>query len=104
MNLQWISVKDQLPENGKHVLVHYTGGNWIDRDDQFGNECLVAKFERNITAKDRPNIKESMRGRFTRADEFGNNLRGFCWVYSGHSLFGQDVDFWSPLPSLPTPP
>lgn len=81
---EWISVKDKLPPANTYVLVHYSGGNHRDGDDQFGCECRVMKF-----------VKDSNM-------EVGNNLRPYRWLEFGPgSLFGQDVDYWQLLPRKP---
>jgi len=100
--MESISVKDILPENGKYVLAHYTGGNWHSSDDQSGCEWKVCKFVRGISEAERSGLQEfdARKNSYRGCDEWGNNLVPYYWNYMQGSLFGQDVDYWAPLPEL----
>ncbi len=94
------SVKDKLPPDRTYVLVHYTGGNWHDKDHQAGCEWKVAKFIRGISKATRAAMFESDRkAMYYSEDEQGNNQKPYCWdEFGSGKLFGQDVDFWALLP------
>ena len=78
----WISVKDRLPKDKTYVLVYYNGGNWGDPDGD--PNFKIAKFEMG-------------RGPCV------NNERDYLWkTFGALQLWGQDVDFWMPLPVAPT--
>ena len=74
-----IDVREVLPPLYKYVLAHINKYNWIDRDDPEGVYWKVVK---RIPAK-----------------QYGNNKRDFEWTSFGPSkYFGQEVDYWVPLP------
>lgn len=96
-----IDVKDKLPENNTYVLAHYNGGNWFDPDDQLGCEWQVCKFVRGLSLADRellPDI-DSRKCCYRSGDEAFNNQRAYIWdTFGPGSHFGQDIDYWAPLP------
>jgi hypothetical protein len=94
------SVKDSLPSNNTYVLARYTGGNWLDSTHQSGVVWKVVKFVRGISKAKREAMLDCERKRqYHSEDEWGNNLRPYVWKEWGPGrLFGQDVDFWMPLP------
>lgn len=101
--MEIISVKDKLPENKTYVLAHYNRRNWHDSDDINGCLWKVVKFIRGLSIEDRQNlsIDNPRRNRYKGSDEFGNNEKPYCWYEFGPgSFFGQDVDYWSPLPEI----
>ncbi len=98
-----ISTKDILPENGKYVLAHYTGGNWHDEDDQAGCEWVVAKFVRGISGEERSALcdGDARKHEYHSGDAVGNNRVPYWWEEFGpRMLFGQEVNYWMPLPDL----
>jgi len=121
----WVSVEDDLPPEGKYVLVHLTKDNWKDHEDTDGVCCKVAKLCKGISLEEReamkrgeipdpeesgwiaPNARwqkiKSRRSATIRAeDEHGNNKRPYKWLNFGTGDFwGQEVDYWMPIPSLP---
>ena len=75
----WISINDALPPLGVFVLVHLTIDNWRSSSDQAGVNFVVAKREMDGNG--------------------GNNLKPYRWSQFGPTYhFGQDVDFWMPIP------
>ena len=121
----WYSVKQVLPEDGQWVLVHYARNNWGDQPEPY---IQNAQFVRGISLEEREQMKrgelpDPQEGGYTYPDGNGahpvlsyhkrsdswhgedegfNNERSFHWVQHGPgSLFGQDVDFWMPLPQPP---
>lgn len=109
VDFSWISVEDQLPQDGRLVLV------WC-------GTFAIAKFERGITeetreAMIREEIVDPIEGvylphagyvRVARSsiyrpcDVSFNNLRPYCWwVSGGNALKGQDVTHWAELPNAP---
>ena len=120
----WIPTSKKLPPAGKYVLVHLTKDNWIDSTDPKGVYFKTAKLERGISLKQREKMKsgklpnpktkyyiapndvlqekESTRAATWKgADEgHGNNARPYCWSGFGSDYFGQEVDFWMPIPKL----
>jgi hypothetical protein len=95
-----ISVKSSLPPNNTYVLARYNRGNWIDSTHQSGVVWKVVKFVRGISAAEREAMPECERKHhYHREDEWSNNLRPYRWIEFGPGqLFGQEVDFWLPLP------
>lgn len=105
----WISVKDQLPQDGRLVLV------WCGTFE-------IAKFERGITEETRKAMKRGeiddpieevylphtgyarirRSSVFRSSDVAFNNLLPYCWwVSGGNALEGQDVTHWAELPNAP---
>lgn len=121
----WVSVSDRLPTAGVYVLVHLTKDNWKDSEDSKGVYYVVAKLRTGISKADREKMKRgelpdpdshgyiapkgywekvtNKRSAVTKAeDEDGNNLRPYNWVAFDHRHhYGQEVDYWMPIPSLP---
>lgn len=97
-----ISVEDHLPKENTYVLARYAGGFWHDSDDQEGCEWVVAKFICGITKAERAAMPDCERKRtYESADEDGNNRRPYRWdCFGPGSLFGQEVDYWCPLPRI----
>lgn len=94
--MKWVSVKDRLPEDGQRVLIRHTRGTWIAHDPETVN-YVVAKFVRGKTAEECKKL-----GVYTFADVHGNNLVPYRWdCFGPDSFFGQDVDYWMPLPKPP---
>ena len=80
----WIDVTDRLPQNRTYVLVRYTSGNWEDSDDQ--NGCVIKVMKFIETGYDRHNP---------------NNSKPYHWESFGPgSFFGQEVDYWMPIPTI----
>lgn len=107
---EWISVEDRLPEENVAVLI-------------WSGSISIAKLEKGITMAEREAMKKGeiddpesegwnlydgwfwiKRSDSIRAcDEWGNNLKPYCWeaVGSVGQHFGQDVKYWMPLPQKP---
>lgn len=100
--IEWISVKDKLPENNQRVLI-WNGG--VD----------VATFKRGISEVEREKMKageipdweeegwcgtmgymKHKRSSIHKAyDEWANNLVPYGWDVVGTVLFGQNVSHWA---------
>ena len=107
---EWISVEDRLPEENVAVLI-------------WSGSISIAKLEKGITMAEREAMKKgeiddpkdigwnSSNGWFwikrsdsiRPCDEWGNNLKPYCWEVVGGvgQRFGQDVKYWMPLPQKP---
>lgn len=107
---EWISVEDRLPEENVAVLI-------------WSGSISIAKLEKGITKAEREAMKRGeiddpesegwnlydgwfwiKRSDSIRAcDEWGNNLKPYCWEVIGGvgQYFGQDVKYWMPLPQKP---
>jgi hypothetical protein len=82
---KWIKCSEQLPPPNKYVLVILNKNNWRDGDDQEHVYYKVAKLVMNYTLSYEPNNEKPYNWR-----EFGPS-----------SYFGQEVDYWMPLPNKP---
>ena len=100
--IDWISVKEKLPENNQRVLI-WNGG--VD----------VATFKRGISEEERELMKQgkledckeggwclsvgyTMHKRSSVIkgyDEWGNNLVPYGWDVGITVLFGQDISYWA---------
>lgn len=100
--IEWICVKDKLPENNQRVLI-WNGG--VD----------VATFKRGISEEERELMKQgkledwkeegwclsagyTMNKRSTiykAYDEWANNLLPYGWDVGFSVLFGQSVNYWA---------
>lgn len=102
-----ISVKDRLPENNTYVLIHAPNRPWIPSPNTTNPEgvfWIVAKFVRGISEEERNSldVSDERRNRYCSADVHGNNLLPYCWNEFGpDSFFGQEVEHWCELPTLP---
>ena len=107
---EWISVEDRLPEENVAVLI-------------WSGSISIAKLEKGITKAEREAMKRGeiddpesegwnlydgwfwiKRSDAIRScDEWGNNLKPYCWEAVGGvgQHFGQDVKYWMPLPQMP---
>ena len=107
---EWISVEDRLPEENVAVLI-------------WSGSISIAKLEKGITMAEREAMKRGeiddtesegwnlsdgwfwvKRSDAIRScDEWGNNLKPYCWEAVGGvgQHFGQDVKYWMPLPQKP---
>jgi hypothetical protein len=120
----WVSVRDALPPEGKYVLVHIAKEKLQVFADPKDGRYEVAKLCRGISLKEREVMKrgdipdpevfglvmqndvrmeiKSKRSATIRSeDEHGNNQRPYNWQSFGPGdFFGQEVDYWMPIPSL----
>lgn len=114
METTWISTEVELPPEGQAVLV-WDGG------------LHIAKLTRGITQETREKMRRGeigdpvcvgwsfVGGNPTQhkrrrsevheaADEWGNNHKPYNWQTQGHGqLYGQDVKWWTQLPTAPEP-
>lgn len=102
--IEWISVKDKLPENNQRVLI-WNGG--VD----------VATFKHGISIEEREQMKNGelpdpedlywcgtmgyvkhKRSSIHKAyDEWANNLLPYGWDVGFSVLFGQNVNYWADI-------
>lgn len=109
--MDWISVKECLPEEGVPVLI-YLGGS-----------VEVARIEKGISMEEREKMKSGelpdkeefgyvpgippfilkRSSAFKGADEFGNNAVPYRWYAQSGPMqwFGQRVSHWMPIPDPP---
>lgn len=106
---EWISVEDDLPNEGEDLLI------WI-------GSAKSARIRKGITEEERqkmrngelPNPKNEYwcgskgyvsieRSEIHKEEDiWGNNLVPYCWeLDGGYTLFGQQVKYWMPLPEAP---
>jgi hypothetical protein len=114
----WTSTKDSLPPEGIYVLVHLNKNNWGDSSDQEGVYFKTAKLTKGISEQDRkdmeknllPNPLERFYGGgsarrsevYKNCDQHANNRVPYCWNGFGTDyFFGQEVDYWMPIPAIP---
>lgn len=116
----WISVDNQLPNDGDYVLIY--AGNYPQ-----SQKYDIVRFEKGISLEEREKMKngelpfemqncvhydgswhkpiytKSERWKvFTSSDEHGNNQKPYSWSNPPMKYFGQDVTHWMPLPSIPS--
>ena len=93
-----------FPSDRQYVLCYLKNKNWNDSDDPSENRYwVVAKFVRGLSKSDRESLSDSdwRKTHIRPEDEHGNNLAPYCWAEFGPAKhFGQDVDFWMPLPQV----
>ena len=82
--MEWVSTSKRLPELGQWVLARHNRGTWHDEDPNV--ICVVVK-------------------RVPDSAPTGNNLRIYKWQPFGPvgSFYGQEIDWWMEIPSLPDP-
>ena len=102
---EWIPVTERLPKNDEYVI------GWC------GGRIDIVRFEAGLSKETREKMKngviddpteggwcsegwsESKRSSiYKRCDEFGNNLKPYCWVHEPMVYFGQYCRAWMPLP------
>ncbi len=108
-NHSWINVKEKLPENNQKILTYD------------GIRVKIAIFEKGLTNKEREKMKrgeipdekehvwrpvdgffETKRSEIYKAsDEWGNNEKGYCWRIDDNRVFGQNIEWWMPIPESP---
>ena len=104
----WFDCNKKLPNDNEKVLVIYS------------KEIKTAIFEKGISAEEREKMKNGEMPDFTECgwclsegyklykrstiikgcDEFGNNVKPYCWHIDGHLAFGQDIKYWASLPNI----
>jgi len=100
MRNNWKYTKDELPKEGKYVLVHL-----IDEDEE-DDTYSVAKIKIGISEEERDRLldedEDDERGNlYCGEDEDGNNEAPYIWLTPGaDDYFGQDVDRWLEIPEL----
>lgn len=96
---EWCHVDDYLPEPNQYVLAIYNGNNWIDEHDMQRCKCVVVKFKKGLSIKERNAMPQCDRKRtYFEEDEFGNNIKPYCWrTFGSLCLFGQEVIYWKPI-------
>ena len=102
---KWTKCSDQLPTEGRNVLVRHTRTTRHSEQDQEGTQFVVAKLIRGITQEERevlrcsPSPAQQERARvYTSGDIFGNNLVPYSWSEFGPgTLFGQEVTEWAEI-------
>lgn len=109
--MEWISVKDKLPEENEYVLI------------LVGSKIEVARIEKGISQEERKKMKNGVipdkeefgyipgREVFTikrsdvikGCDEWGNNFVPYKWYAQSGPMewWGQNVSHWSKLPEQP---
>ena len=120
--MEWISVKDRLPDEGKYVVVRHNRGTWHDSTDQENVNCVVAKLVIGLSQEEREKMKAGLMPENTecgwclsdgwtdtprylvykREDEHFNNKKPYCWnTFGPNSFNGQEITHWMPLPEPP---
>jgi hypothetical protein len=100
----WISVKDSLPKEGKYVLGRHNRDTWHDNADQYGVNFVVVSLVKGISRKERSRMKPTQKRRQTymHSDEWANNLVPYAWsTFGPDSFFGQEIEYWMPIPEIP---
>lgn len=119
--MEWISVENELPSEGKYVLVRHNRGTWKDATDQENVNCVVAKLVKGISQDEREKMRlgqinePSERGWclsdgwrdtprhlvYKAGDEHGNNHKPYYWSTFGVDSFnGQDITHWAKITTL----
>jgi len=92
-SMQWISVKNRLPENKQKVLIYYPNDRYFFNGK---SDCISAAWF--IKGKTREEADKL--GSYSAEDQFGNNLVPYYWEGDGPmAWFGQDVTHWMPIES-----
>lgn len=98
-NSGWISVSDKLPEDKTYVLAIHNRGTWKDDDDPERVNCVVVKFKRGLSLKERESLLNTC---FCEADEGFNNTKPYCWsMFGPDCFFGQSITHWRPIDEPP---
>ena len=117
-NVNWVSVKDKLPEEGKYVLGWYSPKHV----DQANANCVVVKLKKGISLEERKLMKEGklpskkITGRirmwgqlipfeedrcdfYEDSDEGGKNHVPYIWKERNgiNPTPGQDITHWSQI-------
>jgi hypothetical protein len=91
MQSNWIKCSEQLPPPNKYVLIIINKDNWFDENDQEHIYYRVAKL-----------VMEPVDIPPYLIHDKGNNKKPYFWKEFGNlCIFGQEVDYWMPLPSKP---
>ena len=108
---EWISVVEDPPDEEAWVMGYEGPGNYeiikiekgIDeetRDKMRAGDINDPETQGWTAADGLFVIKRSKV--FKAADVFGNNKVPYCWkTKSGHTIFGQNITWWRPLPEPP---
>lgn len=96
---RWISVEEELPEEGKWVIAKHSRGTWFDNSDQENVNVVIVKLRWGISEEQRERMPECERKRiYTSSDVFGNNTKPYAWeTFGPGSFFGQEITHWRPI-------
>jgi hypothetical protein len=115
----WKHVSDEMPEEGRYVLVRLMKDNWGSKDQE-GVYFKVCCLERGISMAERrkmaagelpdpteyywsgdPALRHESRrsNSYKSGDEHGNNQMPYRWqAFGPDAYFGQEVDYWMEIP------
>lgn len=107
----WISVVEDPPDEETWVMGYKGHGNYeivkiekgIDEEtrDKMRTGEIYDPETKGWTAADGIFVIKRSKV-FKAADVFGNNKVPYCWrTTSGHTIFGQNITWWMPLPEPP---
>lgn len=101
--MEWISVKERLPEERKPVLGYHTRGTWSYPKHPKLINMVVIWLVKGLAEEDRKSLPDNERKRtYMFGDEHGNNEVPYQWDSFGpDSFFGQTISHWKPLPPPP---
>ena len=94
----WIKIEDALPKHGQAVLVRRNQDNW-HLDHLLGDQkATIWRWVACYFVEGRSREDVDKAGYYRSEDQFGNNLKPYCWEEFGPGkLFGQDVSHWMPI-------
>ena len=110
--MEWISVKDELPNNGEYVLCYFENAPWISSDIRY--KLRVARFRKGISMAERQQMKAGITddhdvvysngidGRYvtkrskvySAEDEQNSNSYGYIWDIHGNTYAAYYVTRW----------
>lgn len=111
--MEWISVEDELPEEGKIVIGLYCVGNWIDEDNPETVNHVHVALKRGISLEERAalpdDVGEEYKGHFyprnkswSGADQHDEKDKPYQWVgYNIPMNFKPNqISHWCPIPQI----
>ena len=110
--MEWINIKDELPNNKEIVLCYFEKAPWISKDIRY--KLRMAEFRKGMTLEERENLltglvedtdvvyRNTIDGIYTTKrsrvwsaeDEQDNNPHGYIWNIHGNTYLAAYVTMW----------
>ena len=95
--MSWINTKDELPPEGKYVIIRHNRDTWSDPSDNENVRCVIAKLIIGISKQHRDSLStdDPRRVIYRFGDEYDNNKLPYGFEsFHVDRFFGHEVTHW----------